>query len=274
MARRTLGDVRVIVTGASSGIGRAVALELARRGAKLIVTARREDRLVTLVESITSMGGEAFFVVGDITEASVRQACIDEAVTRFGGLDCLLNNAGVGALGIFADASSDRLRKIMEVNFFAPVEFIRQALPTLRGGNRPIIVQMNSVLGHRAMPGKSEYCASKFAIHGFSDALRAELADEGIDVLLVSPSTTDSEFFASAIDKEKKPRSPGSPKPKESSWKMSPEKVAQITVRAMANGRHEVLLSVGGKALVWLDRLLPPVADWIAMRFGMKRADS
>src|SRR5205085_10807559 len=106
-----------------------------------------------------------------------------------------INNAGIGAVGPFEDAGEERLRRVMEVDFFAPAELIRGALPLLKGGHHPIIVNIGSVLGHRAVPGKSEYCASKFALHGFSDALRAELAPQGIDVLLVSPSTTVSEFF-------------------------------------------------------------------------------
>ena len=98
-------------------------------------------------------------------------------------------------MGPFAGAGPDRLRRIMEVNFFAPVETIRAALPLLRYGRQPIVVNIGSVLGRCAVPDKSEYCASKFALHGFSDALRAELASEMVDVLLVSPSTTQSEFF-------------------------------------------------------------------------------
>ena len=111
-----------------------------------------------------------------------------------GGLDLLVNNAGVGALGEFAEADPQRLRTVMEVNFFAPAELIRAAMPLLRAGEQPMIVNIGSVLGHRAVPLKSEYCASKFALHGFSDAVRAELADQGIDLLMVSPSTTQRSF--------------------------------------------------------------------------------
>ena len=101
-----------------------------------------------------------------------------------------------------SQAGEERLRRVMEVNFFAPVELIRSAIPLLREGKRPLIVNISSVFGHRAVPRKSEYCASKFALHGFSDALRAELAREGIDVLLVSPSTTQSEFFDMVLEHE------------------------------------------------------------------------
>src|SRR5204862_1604528 len=137
--------------------------------------------------------------------------------------------AGIGRLGPFEAADEARLRQIMEVNFFAPVEFIREALPLLAAGNKPIIVNVSSVLGHRAVPDKSEYCASKFALHGFSDALRAELAPQGIDVLLVSPSTTASEFFAVAAGHSDKRHARFGAMPAET--------VARRTVNAIAAGR-------------------------------------
>ena len=146
----------------------------------------------------------------------------------------------------------------MEVNFFAPAEFIREALPMLRAGNRPLIVNIGSVLGHRAVPEKSEYCASKFALHGLSDSLRTELASSRIDVLLVSPSTTASEFFDRAVGEASRPQG--------RFGAMSPEAVARRTALAMQSGRREIILSASGKLLVWLDRLCPPLADWLVAR--------
>ena len=189
-------------------------------------------------------------VDGDVTNRDVRQRMLDAANEQFGGLDILVNNAGIGAMGRFDEASESRLREIFEVNFFAIAEFIRESLPLLKSGNEPVIVNLSSVLGHRAVPLKSEYCASKFAIHGLSDAIRAELSPDGIDLLLVSPSTTDSEFFDSAIDD-----------PTNKDWKkggaMSPKVVASRTIRALKKRRHEIILTFGGRILVWLDRMIP-----------------
>jgi len=261
MARRNISSARAIVTGASSGIGRAIAMELSRQGAQVVVTARREDRLRQLVAQIRAQGREARCVAGDITDPDVRRRCIDAASASFGGLDVLVNNAGIGALGLFADADEQRLRRIMEVNFFAPVELIRVALPLLGQGNRPIVVNIGSVLGHRAAARTSEYCASKFALHGMSDALRAELAGNGIDVLLVSPSTTESEFFDSVIERKGKPASVGD-------RKMPADVVARRTVQAIRRGKHEIILGLGGGTLVWLDRIFPSLANWLVARFG------
>jgi len=257
MPRRSLSGLRTILTGATSGIGRALTIELIRRGARVLALGRRADRLATLATEVSQPDNYRSFA-GDVTNHDDRLAALKLAQHEFGGLDCLINNAGIGALGPFEDADAARLRQIMEVNFFAPVEFIREALPTLAAGNKPIIVNVSSVLGHRAVPDKSEYCASKFAIHGFSDALRAELSPRGIDVLLISPSTTSSEFFDSALGRSN-----------ENHFRfgaMTPESVAIRTASAIASGRHEIILSAGGQLLVWLDRLCPPLANWLVRR--------
>ena len=193
--KRDLQNSRAIVTGASSGIGRETALELARHGASVVVVARREDRLRQLVEQIAALGRTAEPVVGDITDPQTRQRAIDAAQAKLGGLDILMNNAGVGAMGLFADADPGRVRRVMEVNFFALVEMTRLALPLLKQGVNPIVVNVSSILGHRGVPHSSEYSASKFAVQGFSEAIRAEFTRLGIDVLVVSPGTTETEFF-------------------------------------------------------------------------------
>jgi short-subunit dehydrogenase len=259
MTRRALAGLRVLLTGASSGIGRELAIQLVDQGASVFALARRRERLEQLASEIGC--AERFAVyAADVTNAGDRAKSLAECVQRFGGLDCLINNAGSGAIGPFAASDEQRLRQVMEVNFFAPVELTRLALPLLRQGNKPIVVNVSSVLGHRAVPQKSEYCASKFALHGFSDALRAELVGDKIDVLLVSPSTTDTEFFDKVAGDTKKPRGRFGAK--------SPAYVARATLRAIRAGRHEVILSTGGRFLVWLDRLCPPLADRLVAWWG------
>jgi len=259
MARRSIAGLRVIVTGASSGIGRALVLELIRSGAKVVAFARRAERL----EELNAAVGDSRYLrclAGDVTQREDRAAALELAQREFGGLDALVNNAGMGGLGRFDQADEARLRQIMEVNLFAPAELIREALPALGAGTKPIIVNVGSVLGHRAVPEKSEYCASKFAMHGLSDALRTELAASGIDVLLVSPSTTVSEFFDVAAG--------ASSRPQGRFGAMSAEAVARQMVAAMRSGRREIILSFSGKLLVWIDRLCPPLADWIVARWA------
>src|SRR5205807_4044760 len=120
-------------------------------------------------------------VLADVTSPADRRRMVEAAVQYFGGLDVLVNNAGIGAAGHFADVGPDRLRKIMEVNFFGLTETTRACLPLLKRGTTPAILNVSSIAGKRGIPARSEYSASKFAVQGFSEALRAELDKDGID---------------------------------------------------------------------------------------------
>lgn len=263
MAKRNLKGMRVVVTGASSGIGYQLALQLVRAGAKVLVTARRKEKLDQLIaESINGVPDGATFIralPGDLTDPSHRAAIVAWCDREWGGIDTLVNNAGAGAIGPFAEASADRLRRVMEIDFFAPVELTRICLPLLLKGIRPAVLNIGSVLGHRAVPDKSEYCAAKFAMRGWSESIRVELAPLRVEVLMVSPSTTRSEFFDALMDTspDTKSRSLGS---------MSPKRVAQLAIRALVRSKRDMILSVGGKALVWLARFFPYLTDRILTR--------
>jgi short-subunit dehydrogenase len=259
--QRCLTNRRALVTGASSGIGRAIAIELASRGVDLVLLARREDRLADVAQQISQLGRRAICIAGDVTDPSVRQRALAAAKDQLGGLDILVNNAGVAAHGRFAEADPDRVRPIMEVNFFAPVEFIRAAIPLLREGVQPIVVNVGSILGRRGSPHKSEYSASKFAIHGFSEAVRPELAMLGIDVLVVTAGPTETEHFDVLLEGSAKlpwgdpPRQPA-------------DDVARAIVRGIERGKHEIVTGWRGKALLLLNRLAPRLLDRIMSRYG------
>ncbi len=224
------------------------------------MVARRQARLDELKQSLAGATGEILTLAADVTEPVAQRAAIERAKDAFGGLDFVVNNAGVGAMGRFEEASPERLRQVMEVNFFAAAELTRDAVPLLKQGRHPIVVNVSSVLGHRGVPGYAEYCASKFALEGFSQSLRAELAPQGIDVLVVSPARTRTEFFEQAIGAEATP------------WPlikgMTSETVARRIVHAMRRGKHQLIISLGGKALVWVSRLLPGIVDRILARHG------
>lgn len=263
MPRRELREARVVVTGASSGIGAALAKALAERGAKLVVTARREELLQQLVAEIQSHGGTAVYAAGDLTDEATRRAVLARAQETFGGLDVLVNNAGVGAFGRFDEADPQRLRQLFEVDFFAALELTRLALPTLKQGRRPAIVNIGSILGRQAIPLAAEYCAAKFALRGFSDSLRIELAKSGVDVLLVSPGTTDTGFFTNVL--EMKSRLP---------WRkegvrqgMTPDATAAAIVAALEAGKRELIPGLGPKLLALASRLTPGIVDWYLRRY-------
>jgi short-subunit dehydrogenase len=261
VAKRSLLNRRALITGASSGIGRALAIELAKHGADLVLVARREDRLAEVAVQIAQLGRRAICVDGDVTDPTLRKRALSAARDQLGGLDILVNNAGVAAHGRFAEADPGRVRPIMEVNFFAPVEFIREAIPLLREGVQPIIVNIGSILGRRGSPHKSEYSASKFALHGFSEAVRPELAQLGIDVLVVAAGPTQTEHFDVLL--EGSPKLPWGDPPRQ-----SPATVARAIVRAIEHGKYEIVTGWRGKMLLFANRVAPRLLDRFMKRYG------
>jgi short-subunit dehydrogenase len=213
-----------------------------------------------LIDEIHAAGGRAEQLVGDVADPATREEAVRRVRSAFGGLDILVNNAGVGALGLFDGADPLRLRRLMEVNFFALVEMTRLTLPLLKEGKLPLVVNISSILGHRGAPYNSEYCASKFAVHGFSESIRAEFVRLGIDVLVVSPGTTETEFFERVIDRTGAP-----PWPKHRA--VTAAEVARQTVRAMERGTHEIIPYRLGRLMCWLNRLSPRLMDAIMARY-------
>ncbi|MBX9582881.1 MAG: SDR family oxidoreductase, partial [Gemmataceae bacterium] len=182
--RRDLAGKRVILTGASGGIGRATAEALVTAGARVALSGRNADALRDLARQL---GGDTIAVPADITSPDDRRRLVDEAVRQFGGLDILVNNAGVGSWGHFATSTEEINRHVLEVNFFGPVELTRLALPHLAGGDQPCVVNVTSMCGRKGMPAWPEYSASKFALVGMSEAWRGEFARFGVDVLTIVP---------------------------------------------------------------------------------------
>jgi short-subunit dehydrogenase len=260
--RLDLTGARAIVTGASSGIGHALALRLAEQRVRLVLASRNRERLQDLAWTIQRRNGEAHVIPTDVADAAQRAHLIETAVDALGGLDILVNNAGVGALGPFIKASQERLRRIFEVNFFGCTELTRLALPHLRQGRNPMLVNISSILGHRAIPGTVEYCASKFALQGWSEGLRAELALLGIHVIVVSPGSTETEFREHLVEDRTTAR--------RRHRGMSADRCAVLTVAAMRARRNVIVLTASGKLLVWLNRLAPRFVDWLMVRYARK----
>ncbi|MFO0850861.1 MAG: SDR family NAD(P)-dependent oxidoreductase [Gemmataceae bacterium] len=257
--RRKLAGLRVLVTGASQGIGRALVVEAARRGCKVLAAARSADLLDELAQEVRKSGGTVEPVVADVADPADRQAMLDAANRHFGGLDILVNNAGIGATGHFMDTKPETLRHIFEVNYFALCEMVRLFLPTLRRGTTPAIVNISSVLGRRAWPARSMYSASKFAVQGFSEALRAELLADGIDVTVISPGLTRTNFSKNLLENKAKLSL-------DHRRGMTAEQVATATWNAVEARWMDVTLSAGGKALVLLTRCFPGLIDFFARR--------
>lgn len=259
MPYRKLEGLRVLVTGASQGIGRALCVAAARKGCRVIAAARSQPLLDELAAEVRGGGGIIETVVADVTSPADRQAMVETAVNRFGGLDVLVNNAGIGATGHFVETSPEVLRQIFETNFFGLTETTRVFLPILKQGRQPAIVNISSVVGKRALPARSLYSSSKFAVAGFSEAIRAELAKDGVDVIVVSPGLTQTNFSKNMLEQKAKMQL-------DHMRGMSSEEVAAATLRAIERGTYDVTLTLQGKLMVLVNRFFPWLVDRIARK--------
>jgi short-subunit dehydrogenase len=259
MPYRKLAGLRVLVTGASQGIGRALAVIAAQKGCRVLASARSQPLLDELAAEVRKANGTIETVAADVTKPEDRTAMVDAAVRHFGGLDVLINNAGIGATGHFMDSDPQTLRSIFETNFFGLTETTRAFLPLLKRGTTPAIVNISSVVGKRALPARSLYSSSKFAVAGFSEAIRAELAKDGIDVLVVNPGLTQTNFSKNMLERKAKIQM-------DHMRGMTSEEVAEATLKALAKGKNEITLTLYGKLIVLVNRFFPWFVDFKARK--------
>ncbi|MGL4552747.1 MAG: SDR family NAD(P)-dependent oxidoreductase, partial [Gemmataceae bacterium] len=212
-----------------------------------------------LAAEAKALGKTVHTVKADVTEPADRRKMADEATRLMGGLDVLINNAGIGATGHFADADAARMRKIFEVNFFGLTETTRVCLPLLKQGKTPAILNISSVAARRGLPARSDYSASKFAVQGFSEAIRSELAKDGIDVLLVNPGLTQTNFSKNMIEQKAKMQL-------DHMRGMTSEQVAAATLDALARGSDEVTFTFQGRLLLLVSRFFPWFVDLMSRR--------
>jgi len=250
---------RLLITGASSGIGSCLAEQAALRGAHVALAARSAEKLETLAASLHAHGDTVLAVPADVTSPEDRQRLLRTVAERFGGLDVLVNNAGVAGWGHFADSTEELLRQIMEVNFFGPAELIRLAIPLLEQGHRPTIVNIASMCGRRALPAWSEYSASKFALCGLTEALRGEMARFDINVLLILPGLTRSDLSRHLL------RNAGRMKI-DFDRGMPPQQVAAWVLHALKKGKTESVLGSDAHWMLRINKFLPRLVDRLLAR--------
>ncbi len=255
MAQVLNGQV-VIVTGASSGIGRQTALHFAREKAKVVLAARRQERLTALEHEIGALGSEAFSVPVDVAEREQVEAIVDRTVKRFGRIDILVNNAGVGLFASVEETSPEDMEEILRVNFLGPYYAIRAALPIMREQRSGHIINVSSIIGKRGVALYGAYCASKFALVGLSESLRLELNESAVAVSVVCPVGTATEFFQAAKDPRGRRLGPKPPV-------QSADHVARAIIRCAKSPRPEVIVYPPARLLVVLNALSPRLGDWI-----------
>jgi short-subunit dehydrogenase len=255
------GEGRVVlITGASSGIGAATARLLARQGMRVVLTARRQDRLEALAREIEREGGAALAIPADLSDPSAREALVDQVEARWGPVEVLINNAGFGYYATVEDTPWEVVRRMFEVNILAMIHLTRRVVPGMRQLGRGHIVNVASVAGYISAPPLTVYSATKFAVLGFSEGLRRELKPHGIHVTVISPGPVRTEFGRVASGLEVDPvEVPGG---------LAPEAVARAIARALRRPVPEIVIPARYIPAIWINRSLPRLVDWGAARMG------
>jgi short-subunit dehydrogenase len=273
--QNTFKEKIVIVTGASSGIGKALALRLADEGAWLALAARNAQRLDSLAGECQQRGSKAIAIPTDVADESQCRALIQRTQETYGRIDTLVNNAGIDVLSKLEDLPDLRLfKQVVDVNFYGTVHCTYYALPYLKE-TRGRIVNISSLGGMLAIPLNTSYSASKFAMIGFSDSLRMEVEQAGVSVTVICPSWVVTEFHERYLDKNGQPKGP-SGRAIYTEKTMTADQCAQIVLRAARRRKRQVVMRPGSPAL-WLKLIAPGLADRLiisALRTTAKRASS
>lgn len=255
---------RVVITGASRGIGRSLALNLAGRGANLALAARSGADLEAVVRSARALGVQAVAVAADVSEEQQARDMVRAAAAAMGGVDVLVNNAGVGLRAPVQHLSPAEFTLVLGVNLLGPLHCVQAVLPYLLQQGGGLIINVSSLAGLLPTPFLGGYSASKHALVALSRCLRAELAASGIRVMLVHPASVETDFKQHALG-EPYPARPGASR-------VSADRVAEIVARAAETGRQEVFVRRSERFLVAAARLAPGLADRIILgRYGKSR---
>lgn len=262
MADAFRGNV-VVITGASDGIGREMALQLAGQGAWLVLAARDAARLASAAAECRARGGRAVAVPTDVADPAQCRALIDRTVQEYGRVDTLVNNAGISMWARFDEVTDlAPFERMMQVNYFGSLYCTHAALPHLKR-TRGRIVGVSSLTGRAGVPTRSGYAATKHAMAGFFDSLRIELEDDGVTVTMVYPG------FVSTGIRERAYGADGQPlraSPVREAEVMTPEECARQIIAAMASRRRELIMTLRGKVGAWIKLVAPGVVDRIARR--------
>ena len=267
----TMRDKVVIITGASSGIGKALAYELAHQGAKVVLAARNIEELLHIEQDLRQQGAEVLSVRTDVTKELACKELIEQAYARFGRIDALINNAGISMRALLEDLEPAVLRKVMDVNFWGTVYCSKYALPYLLE-SKGSLVGVISIAGFIGLPGRTGYAASKFAVRGFLNTVRIENMKKGLHVMVAAPGFTASNIRKTALNANGRQQGES---PRNENKMMTAEKCAAIIVKGIRKRKREIIMTfVEGKLAVFLSKWLPGLVDRLSYSLMAKEPDS
>ncbi len=268
--KMNLKDKVVIITGASSGIGRALVDAFAEEGALIAAAARSEDKLSKLKEEISKTGNRIIAVPTDVSKETDCKNLIDKTVAEYGRIDILINNAGISMRALFEEVELEVIKKLMDVNFWGTVYCTKFALPYLLQA-KGSLVGVSSIAGYKGLPGRTGYSASKFAMQGFLEVVRTENLKKGLHVLIACPGFTTSNIRNTALAAD---GSQQGESPREEDKMMSAEEVAARIVKAVKKRKRTLILTSQGKLTVWLNKFFPAMMDKLVYNHMAKEPDS
>ena len=240
-----------VITGASSGIGRATAIMLGKKCVKLVLVARNADRLDEVLQKV-SIDTKAIRCVCDVASESDVASMAQQVRDKLGEPDILINNAGFAIYGSVEELSASDIRAQMETNYFGAMHCVKEFLPQMLARRSGKIVNVASVAASFGLPGIAAYCASKFAMLGFSEALRSELAGTNVSITVVSPIAVKTPFFDHKSFKNI---------PRYSPMSLGPDKVAEAIIRAINSNRAEIMVPSIARIAVWIKHTFPQIID-------------
>jgi short-subunit dehydrogenase len=266
----TLKNKTIIITGASSGIGKACAEEFAKKGANLVLAARQYVSLCEITQDLEKRYGiKAVAVQCDVSKELDCEHLVKQALLTFNRIDILVNNAGISMRALFKDLDLVVLRKIMDVNFWGAVYCTKYALPELLK-NKGSVVGVSSIAGYRGLPGRTGYSASKFALNGFLEALRVENLKTGLHVMIASPGFTASNIRNKALVKDGTVQGESS---MEEGKMMSSGRVAEIIVQGVISRKRTLIMTGQGKLTVFLNKFFPAFLEGMVYNHFTKEKD-
>ncbi len=267
---KTLENKTIVITGASSGIGEAMARVYAAQGARVVLGARNAERLAKLTAEIHAASGQAAWCAVDVTVPEQCKALIDKAVTTFGGIDVLICNAGISMRASFDEVDLSVLHRLMDVNFWGTVNCCKYALPYVQASHGSI-VGISSVAGLHGLPGRTGYSASKYAMTGFLETLRIENLKKGLHVMVACPGFTASNVRFAALTAD---GSQQGETPRDEAKMMTPEQVARIVARGIRHRKRLCLMEIEGRATHFVKKFAPAFLDRMFYWVMSKEPDS
>ncbi len=260
----------IIITGGSSGIGKALAEVFGKAGARVVITGRNQQNLASAAAELNHQNIEVLSVVSDVSLEEECERVAQKTMEVFGTIDILINNAGISMRALFEDLDLSVIKKVMDINFFGTVYMTKYALPEIIK-NTGSVVGISSIAGYRGLPGRTAYSASKFAMNGFLETIRTELKPKGVHVLVASPGFTNTNIRKTALTADGRSQAES---PKDEDSLMSAEEVARAIFHAVLQRKRELILTRQGKLTVFLNKLFPGWMDGIVYRHFKKEEGS